>query len=245
VIELVLVRHGEPHWEPGGRAVDQPQLTELGHRQARCVADVLGGESFDAVYTSPLQRAAETAAPVIDALAADPIVQPWLAELRLPALEGLTSKQVEDFFSRARARDLEDHWNGMQGDGVEGGESFRHFYERVSSGIEGLLLGEHRMGLHQNTGHRVWNVPEQTRQRLLVVAHAGTNAVILSHLLGIDPVPWAYMRFESAWAGITRLHTQPMASGFIWKLVVFSDTAHLSGLPDRSPPDPAPAVGSG
>ncbi len=135
-MEIVLVRHGEPHWEPGGRAVDEPRLTELGYQQARLVAEALGGESFDAVYTSPLRRAAETARPVIQALGAQPIVQPWLAELRLPKLAGLTSQQVEDFFSRARARELESQW-----DGLPGGESFRHFYERVSSGIEGLLVG--------------------------------------------------------------------------------------------------------
>ncbi len=239
MIEIVLVRHGEPRWEPGGRAVDEPRLTGLGHQQARRVAKALGGESFDAVYTSPLRRAAETAEPVIEALAAEPIVQPWLAELRLPALAGLTSKQVEDFFSRARARDLEKHW-----DGLPGGESFRHFYERVSSGIEGLLLGEHRLGLHQNSGHRIWNVGEDSRQRLLIVAHAGTNAVILSHLLGIEPVPWAYTRFESAWAGISRLHTRPLASGAIWKLEVFGDTAHLRGLPERTTQDSETSVDS-
>ena len=230
--EIVLVRHGEPHWEPAGRAVDEPELSELGHEQARRAAKALSGEHFDAVYVSPLRRARQTAEPLLEALGHEPIVQPWLAELRLPTLEGLTSEQVQDYFREARARDLERHW-----DGLPGGESFRHFYERVSSGIESLLVGEHPLGIHENSGYRVWKVPEDGPERLLVVAHAGTNAVILSHLLGIEPVPWAYVRFESAWTGISRIESVALASGAIWRLEAFSDTSHLAGLPPRSPAD--------
>ena len=36
-MEIVLVRHAQPDWEPGGRAVDDPGLTELGRSQAECV----------------------------------------------------------------------------------------------------------------------------------------------------------------------------------------------------------------
>ena len=102
--EIVLVRHGEPHWEPGGRAVDEPELTALGHEQARRVAKALEAEHFDAVYVSPLRRARETAAPVIEALGVEAIEKDWLAELRLPELQGMTSQQVQVFFSQARAR---------------------------------------------------------------------------------------------------------------------------------------------
>jgi broad specificity phosphatase PhoE len=161
-------------------------------------------------------------------------VRDWLAELRLPALEGLTSEQVGDFFSHARARDLESHWEGLPG-----GETFRHFYERVSSGFESLLVGEHPIRIHENSGYRVWNVPEDAPDRLLIVSHAGTNAVILSHLLGIEPVPWAYVRFESAWAGISRIQAVPLSSGEIWALERFSDTSHLAGLPDSTPRETA------
>ena len=51
---------------------------------------------------------------------------------------------------------------------------------------------------------------------------------------GIEPVPWAYDRFESAWCGISRILLNPLASGAIWKLRVFSDTGHLAGLPAES-----------
>ena len=48
MIEVILVRHAEPDWEPGGRAVDHPQLSERGRRQAGLLADFLAKEAFDA-----------------------------------------------------------------------------------------------------------------------------------------------------------------------------------------------------
>ena len=228
-MEIVLIRHGQPDWEPEGRAVNDPELTALGHSQARCAATALvdAGESFDAVYVSPLLRARETMAPIADALAVQPRVESWLAELRLPDMHGRTAEEVQHFFAESRARELSNWWEGMPG-----GESFRHFYERVSGGIESLLVGDHALALHEDGGERLWKLPEET-DRLLIVAHEGTNAVILSHLLGVDPVPWAWLRFSSHWAGISRLRAVPVASGAVWALEGFNRVDHLNGLSDR------------
>lgn len=223
-MEIVVVRHGEPDWEPGGRAMDDPELTPLGHEQAARVAETLGEEHFDGFYVSPLRRARETAAPIAKRLGREPQVESWLREIRLPEMQGKTSDEVQQFFRAARARELEKWWDGMAG-----GESFRHMHERVSAGVEGLLIGDHAMRIHEDSGHRIWARPEATR-RLLIVAHEGTNAVILSHLLGIAPVPWEWMRFSSAWAGISRLRGAEVASGAIWVLDAFNRIHHLKGL---------------
>jgi probable phosphoglycerate mutase len=223
-MEIVLVRHGEPEWEPGGRAVDDPELTEHGRAQARRTAAALSRESFDALYVSPLRRARETCEPIARALGLRPIVAQWLRELGLPPMAGFTSEEVRRFFAETRARDLEKWWEGPPG-----GESFRHFHERVAGGIEGLLTGEHRMQLHEDSGHRIWRLPDEDR-KLLIVAHEGTNALIISRLLGIEPVPWEWMRFSSLWTGIARLRTVPVASGAVWVLQGFNEAAHLDGL---------------
>jgi len=223
-LELVLVRHAEPDWEPGGRAIDEPGLSERGHRQAQRAARALRDLGpFDVIYMSPLRRVRETAAPILAALGQDAIVQSWLAELGLPSLEGRTTDEVARFFSEVRARDLAHWWDGMPG-----GESFRHFYERVSAGIEGLLAGEHRLRVHEDGGHRIWQVPPSGR--VLILAHEGTNAVLVSHLLGVDPVPWASIRFTSAHAAIHRLRTTPVAKGAVWILEGFNSTEHLRDL---------------
>ena len=223
-MEIVLIRHGQPDWEPDGRAVDHPVLTPIGVEQARLTAQALEGERFGALYTSPLQRALDTAEPIAGALGLELRVESWLKEIELPSLEGRTEEEVKHFFEAASLREL-DHW----WDGYPQGESFRHFYERVSAGIEGLLVGSHRLGVHSDSGHRIWRIPEPG-QRLLFVAHEGTNAVILSHLLGIEPVPWARMRFSSLWAGITRVRAVSVAGGAVWVLECFNRTDHLAGL---------------
>lgn len=222
--EVVLVRHAQPDWEPDGRAVDHPALTCLGREQSRRTAAALEAEHFDHLYVSPLRRALETAEPIADALGMEARQVAWLGELRLPKMEGKTTEEVQEFFGEARARDLELQWTGMPG-----GESFRHFYERVSSGIEDLLTETHGMQVHFNSGHRTWHVPD-VEERVLIVAHEGTNAVILSHLLGIEPVSWASMRFSSAWTGISLVRTIPVADGHIWALAGFNRVQHLEGI---------------
>ena len=223
-MELILVRHAQPDWEPGGRAVDHPALAPLGHAQAQRTADALAREPIDALYVSPLRRARETAEPIAAALGREPEVVSWLRELELPRMEGKTGEEVQRYFRAAHARELENWW-----DGFPGGESFRHFYERVSAGVEALLVGTHRLRVHLDGGHRVWQVPEPA-PRLLLVGHEGTHSVILSYLLGVDPVPWAWLRFSLAWAGLARLRAAPVAGGAVWTLRAFNDTAHLGGL---------------
>jgi probable phosphoglycerate mutase len=227
-MKIVLVRHAQPDWEPDGRAVDEPGLTQLGHQQARRVADALAGEHFDALYVSPHRRALETARPIAEKLGLEPRVESWLRELGVPTLQGKTTQEVRRFFADSRARDLAAHFEG-----VPDGESFRHFHERVSGGLEGLLLEGHRFQIHMDAGHRLWRLPEERRQ-LLIVAHEGTNAILLSHLLGLEPLPWAWLHFSSAWAGITSLHLTPVASGAVWSLEGFNRVQHLEGLEGQS-----------
>ncbi len=230
-MDIVLVRHAQPDWEPGGRAVDQPALTPYGTAQAAATARALAGDHFDHVYVSPLERARATAAPIAATLGLEPEVQSWLAELRLPSLEGSTSEEVQAFFRRARGRDLERWWESAGA----GGESFRHFYERVSSGIESLLTGPHGAEVHADGAHRLWQLADPAR-RILIVAHEGTNAVILSHLLGIDPIPWAYVRFSTVWCGISRIATLPIAGSRVWTLRSFNRVEHMA---DLEPPERA------
>jgi broad specificity phosphatase PhoE len=225
-MEIVLVRHAQPHWEPDGIAQDDPALTELGRRQAVRAAELLRSEKFDFVYASPMQRTRETVAPIAARLGIEPHFESWLRELELPPLAGRTRDEVQTYFREARARDLTAH-----DDGFPGGESFRHFRERVVSGFEGLLLEGHRLLVHEDAGHRLWRVPEEI-ERILIVAHEGTNSILLSHLLGDEPLPWSWMRFSSAWAGITRLHMSPIAGSALWSMECFNDISHLDGLGD-------------
>src|SRR5258705_11129975 len=102
-------------------------------------------------------------------------------------------------------------------------------YEGVASGIQTLLEGAHGMRAHDNSGYHLWHPPEGD-QRILIVAHEGTNAVILSRLLDVEPVPWAPVRFSSFWAAISRAVTVSVADGCAFSLRAFNDVGHLAAL---------------
>lgn len=59
---LYLVRHGETEWSAAGRHTGRtdPPLTPRGEEMARGLERRLAGKDFSIVWTSPLQRAAET-----------------------------------------------------------------------------------------------------------------------------------------------------------------------------------------
>lgn len=86
---VLLVRHGHTAWN-GRRHIgwtDVP-LDDMGCGQARDVAHALAGERVDTVYTSPLSRARDTAAPVAAAHGVTPVELDDLRELRFGDLEG-------------------------------------------------------------------------------------------------------------------------------------------------------------
>lgn len=223
------MRHAQPDWEPDDRAVDDPGLTPLGHEQAVRVAEHLAREKFDAVYMSPLQRVVETAAPFLKASGLKGEVRDWLREIGLPSLEGQTRSQVEGYFASAIAREFSEWW-----DGLPGGERFRHFYERVSGGIEGLLSDGHTLGIHEEAGQRLWELTGDF-QRIAIFAHEGTNAVLVSHLIGVEAVPWVNLRFSTSWAGISRLRTVRVGTRWVWSLEAFNRISHLESLANVNP----------
>ncbi len=78
--QLILVRHGEPEMD-GADAAHDPGLSPLGLRQAQWAADALSAEPIDAIVTSPLQRARQTAQPLAEMLGLNTIVSAGMAEV--------------------------------------------------------------------------------------------------------------------------------------------------------------------
>jgi broad specificity phosphatase PhoE len=91
--ELLLVRHGETDWNADGRLqgqTDRP-LSDFGRRQARELAEALQGEQLQAIYSSDLARARETAEIVADRLELPVVLDPDLREKDWGTWEGLTA----------------------------------------------------------------------------------------------------------------------------------------------------------
>jgi broad specificity phosphatase PhoE len=97
VTTLLLVRHGETDWNAEGRLqghTDTP-LNELGRRQARALAEELAGDGIEAVYSSDLARARETAEIVGARLGLPVALEPDLRERDWGTWEGLTGAERE------------------------------------------------------------------------------------------------------------------------------------------------------
>jgi 2,3-bisphosphoglycerate-dependent phosphoglycerate mutase len=67
-MQLVLVRHGLPERMEVAVGVADPPLAALGLRQGQAVAEFLADEPVDAVVSSPMLRARQTAQPLADVL---------------------------------------------------------------------------------------------------------------------------------------------------------------------------------
>jgi len=220
-MELLFIRHGQPGWVRDGHGVNDPDLTELGQRQAELVARHLSGLRIDELFVSPLRRAHQTAAPLVEALGRTPVQLDWLAEISAPDFEGTPIEQVQRVFSESRARPIEEHWEG-----IPGGESFTDFHRRVTGGLDTLLTDLGAAPLHREPP--LWRLGSQPR-RVVIIAHAGTNSVALGHLLGIKPVPWEWERFVSYHASISTLEPLEVAGAQAFSLHRFADVSHLTG----------------
>jgi broad specificity phosphatase PhoE len=213
-LQLTVIRHAEPDWSSDA---GNPKLTERGRRTARQLADHLREWQFAAVVCSPLRRARETAALVADVQNIEPVVLDDLAEINVPLKGNISQAEVDAYFRTAALRPLTQHWEGFPG-----GESFHAFHKRVTTAIT-EMLNPYGVHVQEAEGFQIWNSPPRPNMlRLAVVAHGGTNAVLLTHLLGITPVPWEWIRFETPLAAYSVIGLRPLNDqAHIWSLQQF------------------------
>lgn len=134
---VILVRHGETHWNREGRIQgyhsDSP-LTDTGLVQARAVAARLAGEGIDALYSSDLGRTRQTVEPIAVATRIAAVVEPGVRERNYGIFEGRTFAEVEqvfpDEFAKYRTRD--------PNYSIQGGESAVQFRDRIIKALAGI-----------------------------------------------------------------------------------------------------------
>ena len=133
-MRIVLVRHGETPWNQGGRFQGQNSvgLSPVGLRQAQEIAHALNHLDPQAIYSSPLARAFQTAEAICKVGPAAVIPIDDLKELNLGKAEGLTNGTM-----RAQYPDIYQGW-GKDPSKIRmpGGESLEELQVRAWKAIE-------------------------------------------------------------------------------------------------------------
>jgi probable phosphoglycerate mutase len=218
-VELVLIRHGQPEWVRDGCNVVDPPLTDLGHRQAKALATVMADQELDEILVSPLLRARQTAAPILEALGREEEIDLWLEEIRDPKWHGTPAERAAEAYRELRDRAPADRWRGLTG-----GEDIRSFVDRIRLGAEKFLQ---ERGVQRMEGELpVWRISEPGK-RIALVAHAGTNSIVICHLLGLEPTPWEWERMVLKHASISRLEAIPVGDLYTFSLTALSDVEHI------------------
>jgi broad specificity phosphatase PhoE len=100
VTTILLARHGETDWNRDGRFQGHadPPLNQQGREQAQILARHLADVPFDAVYSSDLLRAHETALIVAEPHGVPVVTDPGLREIDVGSWSGLTRTEIEERF---------------------------------------------------------------------------------------------------------------------------------------------------
>jgi probable phosphoglycerate mutase len=135
---ILLIRHGETAWNAVRRLqghIDIP-LSPTGERQAEALARALAAEPLEAIISSDLGRALQTAQAVAEHHPQLPLhTDPGLRERGYGAFEGLLYTEIAERypveFAEWQARDVD----AVMPAGDRVAESFRQFFQRCQDGI--------------------------------------------------------------------------------------------------------------
>ncbi|MEZ5631595.1 MAG: histidine phosphatase family protein [Burkholderiaceae bacterium] len=162
---IIAIRHGETTWNADGRVQGHTDigLSDTGRAQAKLLAQALAGrDRLDAIYSSDLARARDTAAAVGAAMGVAVQLEQGLRERAFGRVEGNTFAGIRERWpedaERWRRRDPE--WR------PEGGESLLQFRERITAALSRLAA--------QNMGRHI-----------AVVAHGGVLDVLYRAATGL------------------------------------------------------------
>jgi len=143
VTEILLIRHGETAWNAIKRLqghLDIP-LNAEGQRQAAALGKALADEQFDAVFSSDLMRARQTAEAIAKPRGMAVQIEPDLRERCYGAFEGMLYAEISQRYPEAyaawKSRDIDARFPA----GVHIAETMREFSTRAMAAIARIVSG--------------------------------------------------------------------------------------------------------
>ena len=164
------MRHALPVRRENVDGPADPELSEAGRAQAVHFAEYLHLEHFDAIYSSPLKRAVQTAEPLA-ALKGLPIyLVPGVAEFDQHSNEYIPVEELK------AANDP--RWREMMDGGWDSEEDRDEFHDRVITSLN-QIISDHPGG------------------RVVVTCHGGVINEFLAHVLGLADRQFFYPNYTS------------------------------------------------
>jgi broad specificity phosphatase PhoE len=199
---MFLVRHAQSTWNTSKKIQGQrdPQLSAYGKKEAALLARRFKGLAFDAVYSSPLKRAYQTAE-IVAGRKATIVREEGLKEICLGEWEGKTLRSI-----RKEYGEMFDRWvvrpTRIR---VPGGEEFRGFVRRVKKTIRAIEA-----------------TPEASN--VLVVCHGGVISTYATVVLNLPPDDVWCLTVRNASLTIVEVGIE------LHKLITFNDISHLMSM---------------
>ena len=162
--QMFLIRHGETAWnvEEVYRGTIDVSLSEVGIKQAEALGKHLSQVKLDAIYSSPLKRALETASWVAKYQGIAVIVKQGLIDFNFGEWQGLSEQDVKGLYPA-----LHNEWRtDPQRVRIPGGENLEEVRER------GLNVVKEIISEHEGN--------------VALVSHRVVNKVLICSLLGLD-----------------------------------------------------------
>ena len=200
MMRLILVRHGQTEWNAGGRYQGQSNvaLSDTGRKQARFLAERFPVRQLDAIYTSDLDRAKETAECVGKRLGLTVCPAEAFRELSFGDWEGLTYQEI----SSRWPEEAEKLFTAPDELVIPHGETFQDLQKRALDKIYSLY-------------------EKHIDQTVAVFAHGAINKTILAGLMHI-PLHYLWsLRQDNTAVNILRLD-----DGYVM-VELINSTSHL------------------
>ena len=205
-MRLILVRHGATEWNQQRRVqgLSNLGLNDTGKRQAEALARALKNERVDAIYTSPLRRAQETARAIGRFHQVEVVILDGLKELDVGEVDGMTYEDMRmhhgEFFTKWMA-----DFTAVR---LPGGGTVPELRDQCCATVKDIVSREH---MACNNEDRV----------VVAVTHFFPIMCIICDTLGLALT--YFRRFRLDVASMCTLDFTPERA----VLVSFNDTCHL------------------
>ncbi|KNZ71191.1 phosphoglycerate mutase [Thermincola ferriacetica] len=201
MVRIYLVRHGETNWNKSLKYQghkDVP-LNDEGKKQAEKIGLRLAKEKIDAVYSSDLSRARETAAAIARHHNKQVITLREFRETNFGCWEGLTYVEIVAAYEEVMLNWRKNPWQTK----IPGGECLEEVVNRTN-GMFWQLVEKH------------------AGENIVIVAHGGTNRTIIAGILGMDFNDYWKLKQDNVCLNIIEVFPEKRAI-----LCALNDTSHL------------------